>query len=78
MSELITEERETIWNIDTTIINYRIALLQQLKAQNLSEKKVAFEEKKKAFYKMKQIMNKLEEFINKEEMFAAEIVIEDE
>jgi hypothetical protein len=80
MSEynLITVERDTIWNLDTACLNYRLSLLQQLKAQNLINKKVAFEEKKEAFYAMKQIMNKLEEFINKEEMFAAEIVIEDE
>jgi hypothetical protein len=71
MSELITKERETAWKLDDASTAYRIALLQQLKANTLKTKKEAFEEKKAAFYKMRQILDELEAHIQQEEMFAA-------
>jgi hypothetical protein len=74
MSEFITKERETAWKLYDASTAYRIALLQQLKANTLKTKKVAFEEKKEAFNTMRQIMNELEIHIQQEEMFAAAVV----
>lgn len=78
MSESITKERETVWMLEDSMTTYRIALLQQLKATNLTEKKEAFEEKKVALHEMQQILEELSEFVRKEEMFAAGAVAEDD